>query len=180
MRRKLFSLSAFYLSIAVAIIIIWWLSGAETDSQSGRSFTALFLKYFGDASLILLPFLILGRRFRWTALIPLWVIALWTLGSVWYYRFWGDLPGLSSLLLTGNLGSELLSSVLALWRPADIIYPSLPLLLTLAYCFGWRHPLNSAALTLPTKLAVVTAVIALFCVGQTVSSHIVRSYTASL
>lgn len=170
---------SFYLLVMAVLIAVWWWEGVTTGSQSGRTALARFLKYLGDAALLTTPFLFFGRRYRWTILIPVYVITLWAVGSVWYYRFWGDLPGFTSVLLIGNVGTELARSVLALWKWSDALILLLPVVLTGCYVWGWRKVVKKFSLPKFWKLSFPVCAVFLFMVGQAVCSHVRRSYTAS-
>ena len=153
------------------LIFVWWLSGEQTLSLSARTAVAKFLRLLGDAALLSIPFAIAGRRGRVWGTIFLWVVALWEIGSVWYFRFWGDIPGLSSLLLGRNLNVELLRSTLGLWQWRDVLFLLPPVVLTLCVArVGGR-----TAFTRREKWGYAIASVVLFVGGQGVATHVFRS-----
>ncbi|MBD5343027.1 MAG: LTA synthase family protein [Bacteroides sp.] len=169
---------AFFLILAAYLTALWWFEGAETSTLLGRSAAIKAVKYFGDAAAIVFPFALLKPRFRWAVFIPVWVISLWVIGAIWYFRFWGELPGISALFLFSNVGRELIYSVLALWRPADLLFLLLPLALNLIY--RRRKSLMKFSLELPAKLTLGLFTVAAFTLGQCVSSVAIMRYNNSI
>ncbi len=161
----------FFLAALAIVVYAWAAGGMETTSLGGRLFAVQLSRLICDAALLLLPYWWLPRRWRWLLLIPVFIIPLWTVGGLMYFRFWGDLPGLSSLGLAGNLNSELLGSTTALWRPKDIVIILLPFILLTVYCCGWRRRICASPLTLRSKIMATAGSILLFIGGQFLCSY---------
>lgn len=125
-----------YASVFITLAIEFGLAGCIYGSIPQKLFN------LGAESLILmLPYWVLPRRWRWLVLVPVLLLPLLALSAVWYLRFWGDLPSLSAILAVSNFNSETLRSVLALWRFYDII----PLVAAFATTAIYIGPLRKGA-----------------------------------
>ncbi len=83
----------------------------------------LIIKATIDAVAIMSPFWLLPPpRWRSSALVPVWIVAVFLFINVLYYRFFGDLMRFRVMGFTGNINGVLIGSALALIRPTDIIY----------------------------------------------------------
>lgn len=84
-----------------------------------------------NAMLLLCPYWLLNRRWRWLVWIPISLLTVWCVIQVCYCRAYDDLMPWRSLMLTENVNSTLASSTLALlrWQDLLIVVPFLLLLL---------------------------------------------------
>lgn len=168
---------AFFLLLSLYLTALWWYEGVQTSTVAGRSLIAQFLRYYGDAALVTFPFALLKPRLRWLVFIPLWIITIWVCGAMWYFRFWGDTPGVSTVFLVGNVGDELFRSLMALWHLGDFIF----ILLLIALSVGYKFfaPVRTFRLSLRGK--VLTSLFALlsFVGGQSVNTIIHYRSTSS-
>ena len=89
-----------------------------------------------NALLLLCPYWLLPRRWRWLVWIPLSLLTVWCLMQMCYCRAYDDLMPWQSLGLTENVNSTLAASTLALlrWQDTLIVVPFL--LLVLACVLG--------------------------------------------
>lgn len=150
-----------FLVALVAIVAECFPLLAEANALTGKQpFTKLFF-LTADCLAILLPYWLLPRGWRRLVLIPVWLMALWFIGSIWYYRFWLELPDVSALLLVDNLNGELFSSTIGLWRPTDLLILLIPAAATAAYHFWLQKGAESYALPLKPKIAAVAATLVL-------------------
>ena len=80
-----------------------------------------------NALLLLSPYWLLPRRWRWLVWIPLTLLTLWCLMQVCYCRAYDDLMPWQSLTLTQNVNSTLAASTLSLlrWQDLFIVVPFL-------------------------------------------------------
>ncbi len=83
-----------------------------------------------NALLLLAPYWLLRRRWRWLVWIPLVLLTVWCLMQVCYCRAYDDLMPWRSLMLTENVNTTLMDSTMALLRWHDVFYV-LPLLVLL-------------------------------------------------
>lgn len=169
---------AFFLVLALYLTSLWWFEGVQTSTLSGRSLIAQGVKYFGDAAIIVFPFALLKPRFRWTVFIPIYIITLWVIGSIWYFRFWRELPGVSILFLVSNVGDELFHSLIALWHSADFIF--ILLMIALNLLFALYQPVKSYQLEFKGKILVIVLTIFAFCTGQSISTYVSYKYNNSI
>ena len=86
-----------------------------------------------NALLLLSPYWLLRRRWRWLVWIPLTLLVVWCLMQLCYCRAYEDLMPWQSMTLTENVNSTLMGSTLALLRWHDLILV-LPFLLLIVAC----------------------------------------------
>lgn len=89
--------------------------------------------------LLLSPYWLLRRRWRWTVWLPLTLLTLWILMQLCYCRAYDDLMPWQSLTLTNNVNSTLFHSTLSLLRWHDLLIVVPYLLLIVACCRGSRE-----------------------------------------
>lgn len=91
-----------------------------------------------NALLLLSPYWLLRRRWRWLVWIPLTLLTVWCLMQVCYCRAYDDLMPWQSLTLTQNVNSTLAATTLSLlqWRDLLIL---VPFLLLVAVCLLGRR-----------------------------------------
>lgn len=132
----------FLLSLS-ALIIMWWVGWGEVNALGSQNPLVRFFRLLGDAVMMLLPFWFLGRKFRPATLILIWAVAIWSMISLTYTRFWDRPLEIYSILLTSNLDLSLLKAGWSLLQPRDILYPAIALGLT-AYTIIRRKSLSSS------------------------------------
>lgn len=101
-------------------------------------FDEMFIS-IANALLLLSPYWLLRRRWRWLVWIPLTIITVWCLMQLCYCRTYDDLMPWRSLMLTDNVNSTLASSTLSLFRWHDW-FIILPFLALIAACFMGKRP----------------------------------------
>lgn len=170
----------FYVIVVCYLSALWYWEGEVTGSLFGKTFFSKFLRYTGDAAIICFPFMLLKPKYRWAIFIPVYISTFWVIGCLWYFRQWGDLPGVSSLFLMQNVGTTLFASILALWDYVDLMFIGLLLLLTFIYLAFWRRPVKSAQFPTRLKGAFAAIAVSLFCLSQYISSHVTQVYLNSV
>ncbi len=93
-----------------------------------------------NALLLLSPYWLLPRRWRWLIWIPLTLLTLWCMIQVCYCRVYDDLMPWRSLTLTENVNSTLAASTLDLMRWQDLLIVAPYLLLIVVSLFSCRKP----------------------------------------
>ena len=91
-----------------------------------------------NALLLLSPYWLLRRRWRWLVWIPLTLLTVWCLMQVCYCRAYDDLMPWQSLTLTQNVNSTLAATTLSLLRWRDLLI-LVPYLLLVAVCLLGRR-----------------------------------------
>lgn len=86
-----------------------------------------------NALLLLAPYWLLRRRWRWLVWIPLTLLTIWCLMQLCYCRAYDDLMPWQSLLLTDNVNSTLASTTLSLVQWQDLLI-LLPFVLLIVVC----------------------------------------------
>lgn len=87
----------------------------------------------GDACFIMIPYWVLGRRWRRTVIIPLLILPVFLLANIWNYRFFGKPIIGTGLLQIGSVRGVVVRSVGDLIRPIDFVIP----LLSLTAIYVW-------------------------------------------
>lgn len=96
-----------------------------------------------NALLLLSPYWLLPRRWRWLIWVPLTLLMVWCLMQVCYCRVYDDLMPWRSLTLTQNVNSTLAASTLSLLRWQDLLIV-VPYLLLIGLCLLGRRPGDTA------------------------------------
>ena len=91
-----------------------------------------------NALLLLSPYWLLRRRWRWLVWIPLTLLTVWCLMQVCYCRAYDDLMPWQSLTLTKNVNSTLAATTLSLLRWQDLLI-LVPYLLLVVVCLLGRR-----------------------------------------
>ncbi len=165
-----------FIPVAAALLLIildqWLFMGL---TKGFRNPIGAAIKYAGDAAVILLPYWYLKPRWRWTVIIPLWVLALLLTCNVWNYRAFSDIMSPMVLTMTGNVNSTLLPAIVSLIRPVDFIFIALTAAFT--FCiFRYRRTYNAEKFSLRTKITVLPATVVLFFFSQFALTWSHRNY----
>ena len=91
-----------------------------------------------NALLLLSPYWLLRRRWRWLVWIPMALLTVWCLMQMCYCRAYDDLMPWRSLTFTENVNSTLASSTIALLRWQDLLIAIPFLLLIVLHLFSCR------------------------------------------
>ena len=91
-----------------------------------------------NALLLLAPYWLLRRRWRWLVWIPLTLLTVWCLMQVCYCRAYDDLMPWQSLTLTQNVNSTLAATTLSLLQWQDLLI-LVPFLLLVVVCLLGRR-----------------------------------------
>lgn len=169
--QKRAAIFLFYFVLSLYLSVLWYWEGVETKSLSGRLWCTQFFRYVGDSALLIAPFFLLKYRFRKIVFIPVYISTLWVIGSVWYYRFWGDIPDVSSIFLVQNIGSILLHSTLGLMHATDFLFIVTLVILTVSY--RW---VSIEKLSIKSKSVILGLAICAFGLSQYLNSHVVKAW----
>ena len=134
-----------------------------------------------DVLIILLPFVWLSPRWRWTFGVAVALYTFWLISNAWYSRTYFELMPLKSYLLFENVSSVLIDSTLGsiLWRDLWVLTP--PVLIAVAYYLYYKKALEGKVFPFrKTMTAIVLVVFLGFNVWATyleVEKRIAKRYT---
>ncbi len=161
--------------LAVLVLVICWgQMNRQLWQYSMRQWQTL-LPVVSDAMLIMLPYWWLPGRWRWAVMAPVVLAPLFMLANVVYFRHFGDLMTISTILFTNNYTERAADSIPSLFSSADVVYIALPLAYIIYYVARRRSIRLSARAPLSSRLAVTGATLLLFIGGQCTLAW--RSYT---
>ena len=81
--------------------------------SNSLSFGDVLLMAFSDGMLILLPYIVLSCKLRWTFGVGIAIYTFWLLSNLWYSRTYFELMPLRSYFLFDNVSGVLIDSVAA-------------------------------------------------------------------
>lgn len=156
----------FFLICLAALTAVWECYCIQCDALAGGNIVSKTFNALADMAVLLLPYWLLPRRQRWLVLVPLYLVPVWCVCGLCYYRFWHDIPGLSSLFLASNLNTELLRSAYGLFKATDLLL-FLPSLLTTYLFIIWRRQgYMSQPLDRKVKALAIAATVVVFIASQ--------------
>lgn len=164
--------------LALVGIYTVWVFGARQMNFTAGFMIKVFLKFIGDPLLILIPFWFLRPKWRWMLLIPVWIISLWMMVNIWYFRFWHDIIPVTAFTMLGNLGTGLFESSMAAWRIKDLIFIIVPVLLTDSYLFFKSGIISEPVFSCKWKLGGTVVCICGFIISQILYTDYVARVTA--
>ncbi len=136
-RYTLFFFVATFLSIFASIWAFYII--AIKDANSFSSIPNHIFKTFLDAAVITAPLFFVKRK--GLAFVPMVLLNIYCLCSVWYYRNYLDIIPLSSFLMVENLNGVFVQSTLNSMRWVDLWFV-LPTLITgVVYKLRWQKPI---------------------------------------
>lgn len=123
---------------------------------------AVFIS-LANALLLLSPYWLLRRRWRWLVWIPLTLLTLWCMMQLCYCRAYDDLMPWQSLLLTDNVNSTLASTTMSLvrWHDGLILLPYVLLIVVCVLSKGMTHRCNDSRIK-PFLLTLCACLLAAF------------------
>ena len=134
-----------------------------------------------DVMIILLPFVWLSPRWRWTFGIAVALYTFWLISNAWYSRTYFELMPLKSYLLFENVSSVLIDSTLGsiLWGDLWVLTP--PMLIVVVYYFYYKKALEGKVFPFRKTMTTIVLVVFLgFNVWATyleVEKRIAKKYT---
>lgn len=107
-------------------------------SLHGLGMHKVMMMSLANALLLLSPYWLLKRRWRWLVWTPMTLLTVWAVGQLCYCRAYDDLMPWQSLTLTDNVNTTLMNSTLSLMRWHDLLIVVPFLLLVVACLLGRR------------------------------------------
>lgn len=166
----------FFAAIYAAVFIeLFALSECVGDSSTWKLRSLLFT---ADAAVLFLFYWFVAPRWRWLALPVIWLVSLFVLSNVLYYRYWGDMYPLQDMFSAANYNAFVFSSIGPLWQASDCLFILLPAAVT-ALWFVIR-PQRTAPFSVRFKAAAVLTAVLLFAAGMWRAGESVRAWQQSM
>lgn len=154
---------AAYAAALLALCAQWWLFKADVGIGYPNA-VATAVKCCGDCCLVLLPYFLLPRRWRWSVVLPVWGYGIWCVANVAYFRFWHDLIPPAAVTMGSNINSDLAGYALALVVPADWWFVVIPAIVTAGVII--IKPSGEPGLAGAARLASASVSLLVFLLGQ--------------
>lgn len=162
-KTKYWNAIVWYATGFVCLCLQWWLIkfnlGIEYPNTIGT-----FLKCIGDVAIVMMPYWLLAPKWRWTALIPVWLFSIFGIVNLVYYRFWGDLVLPASVTMAGNVNGNLMEYGFSLMCWNDLFFLIVPLFACLVCLF--MNPGISISFSSKIKILFVVVSLLIGAVGQ--------------
>lgn len=136
----------FVLSVAV---VAWQCFVVALDTQLGGMGRLLHEWHvvaisIANALLLLSPYWLLPRRWRWLVWIPLTLLTVWCMMQLCYCRAYDDLMPWRSLMITDNVNPTLVASTVSLLRWQDLLVV-VPFLALIVFCLLGKRVQNDGS-----------------------------------
>lgn len=158
----------FPVASVLAFILIWVCAYPQIDALDSKF---RLLRLICDAIFLTIPYWIVRARARWIMLVEVWAVALWTLISLCYFRFWHKLPELFTVLLFSNFDNTLFRSGVKHLHALDIAYFIIPALLTMLW-IARRRKIMAKNISRKIRLIAALSSLGLFIFIQCVNIHL--------
>lgn len=123
----------FCLLSVVVLFIQFWAFFCLVSMPYGYGFHTMSVIFLSDILIILLPFVFISKKWRWTVWIPVVLMTIWMISNVWYARTYMSLMPLSSYFLFENVNTMLVASIIGSVKPIDMLLILPTLLLFVFY-----------------------------------------------
>lgn len=123
-----------YLMYGISFLCLladWCMMKSELGIEYSN-FIGTTAKAIGDIALILMPYWLLSPKWRESVIIPVWIIPIWCVCNLAYFRFWNDLIPPASITMGGNMDGNLFEYGFALLRWWDIFFLIPPIIASIA------------------------------------------------
>lgn len=130
--------TAWFLAV-LAVSSVQLMAFAHVAVLTTNRVHTLLLVCVTELMVIYLPYWFLRPKWRWSLLMPVWLLTFWMLTNLWYLRYYHDLMPLGSYLMWGNLDGMLIDSALSVVRCVDVLVFLLALALQISYCVVFRR-----------------------------------------
>lgn len=154
---------AWYLIVLFCMAFEWWWFKRELNIEY-TSTVGTGLKCFGDLALILSPFWLIKPKWRWMTLFPVWILAIWSVANLTYFRFWGELIPPAAITMGGNIDGGLIEYGVALLRWSDFLLLLPPIVAWLSMLY--LKPSRSPSFGIRLKCCLIVASLLVGAVGQ--------------
>ena len=148
-----FRLLLFYFLTAICAAISIEILQYNIMQNETSTFTLIIRKFRSlfDACMLMLPFFLMNKR-KWIIFILLFLLDIFCLSQIWYFRTYQTLMPFSSYFLFDNVSELLIKSIIGSIHPADI-WVILPTILLLFLYLGFYKNNTEAYEPLPKRIA---------------------------
>ncbi len=151
---------AWFAIVFLCILSYWWMMKSELAIEYTSTIGSL-IKAAGDVAILMSPYWLLSAKWRRAAIIPVWVIPIWGVCNLAYYRFWGDLIPPAAVTMGGNMDGDLMGYGIALLRRRDILWAIPPCLASMALWLVKPQESPSASRKMKWVLFIATLLVGL-------------------
>lgn len=117
-----------------------------------------------EAALLTLPYIFLPRRWRWTIMVPGFIVAASLLVNAWYFPYFGDIMPPRNFLMASTVDNTLVECSLAAMKWTDLLI-ALPMPAALAVFIWRRKSIREGQIAVRGKIAVTAALLCLCLAG---------------
>jgi len=134
--------------------------------------TPLAFCAFAISALIALPFIFISSRMRPLSLIPVWLVAIFYVINMWYWRIFQDFIPIQNYFLVGNFTSDLWSAGFNQAKPIDfaLVFPAV--CLSLFYALKLNRYSGSKGFSFRCRIIVGAIVTVCFAVSELIYVNI--------
>lgn len=128
--------------------------------------TMSLFEALANALLISLPFFFIPPRWRWSALVPVWLVALFFLTNMWYWRFIGNFMPITNYFLFNNVDSTVAGAVVSLMKVKDVVMVAPAAVITVCYFICFRRRIRHYPVSLKMQWLGTAVIVALFVANE--------------
>lgn len=128
--------------------------------------TMSLFEALANALLISLPFFFIPPRWRWSALVPVWLVALFFLTNMWYWRFIGNFMPITNYFLFNNVDSTVAGAVVSLMKVKDMVMVAPAAVITVCYFIYFRRRIRHYPVSLKMQWLGTAVIVALFVANE--------------
>ncbi|HAP28836.1 MAG TPA: hypothetical protein DCR26_01840 [Porphyromonadaceae bacterium] len=128
------------------------------------SIVSALVSALSEAALLTLPYIFLPRRWRWTIMVPGFIVAASLLVNAWYFPYFGDIMPPRNFLMASTVDNTLVECSLAAMKWTDLLI-ALPMPAALAVFIWRRKSIREGQIAVRGKIAVTAALLCLCLAG---------------
>lgn len=133
----------------------------------------------GNALLVIMPFVLLTPRFRWTVLIPVWLTAIFYESNLLYWRFFRDFIPLRDYFLFQNFDAITFNAGLSMVKVVDLALILPAVAVSLIYFVWLRKPAAAPSSRFSVKSKIIVVTTSIICFVGSELCHVCYHYYCS-
>ncbi|MDE6778392.1 MAG: sulfatase-like hydrolase/transferase, partial [Alistipes sp.] len=126
----------------------------------------------GNALLVIMPFVLLPPRFRWTVLFPVWLTAIFYESNLLYWRFFRDFIPLRDYFLFQNFDPITFNAGLSMAKVVDLALILPAISASLIYFIWLRKPAAASSSRFSVKSKIIAVVVSILCFAGSELWHV--------